>query len=1126
MDNILRQSIIAAAALLAMAGQAHTGPERHSRRIHYTGRELSNPMRHDGALTPVVGAHNIQTLRACREKPDAASGYGWTYNHQPMMAHYAGRFYIHYLQDPESEHVPPSRTLMQCSTDGYRWSRPVVLFPEYPVPEGFAKQGQAQKAHNLKAIMHQRVGFYLTKDGSTLLATGNYGIALHPKDDPNDGNGIGRVVRRIMPDGRLGDIYFIYYNHDFNPGNTIFPHYSKAPKAVREACRELLSRPRQLMQWAEEADRGDTIVPLGKAYKAYCDYTLPDGSIACLWKHALTSVSRDGGRTWAGPVERAEGFVNSNAKIWGQRLADGSYATVYNPSEYRWPLAMSLSADGLEYTTLNLVCGEVPPMRYGGNYKSYGPQYVRGIQEGNGTPPDGHLWLTYSMNKEDIWVARVPVPVQTKATAHAQSRFAEVRALAELTDWNIYSPAMARVEVGGGRLTMHDSNPFDYARIERKIPETRRLTAEFAITPRQNSHGTLQVEFLDRHGTPCSRITFTPEGSITLKGGARYKELARYEPGQTCRFRVCISVEDRLAEVWIDGKKRGQRMLLAPVEAVERVMMRTGTERTQPGIDTPADRHTTLPGAGLADPEAVFSLSYLTTQSADADAGAAVLKAAEFRHYADRFAAMEQEDTLSIPSGQCRQMITNAGAWRWMEKNIPLFDCPDHKMVETYYFRWWSLRKHLRQTPAGTAMTEFLVERSYADKYNLISSALGHHIRECRWIASPEYLDGIINTWYRGNDGRPMDKLKAFSQWTADALWQRYLVSGRHGHIADMLPELASEYDYWNATHRLPSGLFWQADVQDAMEESISGGRKRQYARPSINSYMFGNAQAIARMARVAGRDSLARLFASRADSIRKMVESRLWNPEHNFFETLRGDTSAAVREAIGFLPWYFGLPSNGMPFGRAWLQAADKRGFAAPCGLTTAEQRHPEFRTRGTGRCEWDGAVWPFATSQTLTAMANYLNDYPDCTITDSVFFAEMKKYAACHTFRGLPYIGEYLDPQTGYWLMGDRKRSRYYNHSTFADLVITGICGLRPQEPAKTDTCRIPPLTVNPLVPQGAWDWFCIDNIAYHGHRICIVWDRHGSRYHIGRGLTVLVDGRAVANRKDLGTLKTAQP
>ena len=38
-----------------------------------------------------------------------------------------------------------------------------------------------------------------------------------------------------------------------------------------------------------------------------------------------------------------------------------------------------------------------------------------------------------------------------------------------------------------------------------------------------------------------------------------------------------------------------------------------------------------------------------------------------------------------------------------------------------FYYRWWTLRKHIKQTPVGYGMTEFLVNRSYADKYNLIA---------------------------------------------------------------------------------------------------------------------------------------------------------------------------------------------------------------------------------------------------------------------------------------------------------------------------------------------------------------------------------------------------------------------
>jgi hypothetical protein len=112
-------------------------------------------------------------------------------------------------------------------------------------------------------------------------------------------------------------------------------------------------------------------------------------AVVGLWKNALTSISTDNGKTWPTNAARAPRFVNSNAKIWGQRTSDGKYATVYNPSEFRWPLAISVSKDGLDYTNLLLVNGEISTMRYGGAYKSYGPQYVRGIEEGNGVIPDG-----------------------------------------------------------------------------------------------------------------------------------------------------------------------------------------------------------------------------------------------------------------------------------------------------------------------------------------------------------------------------------------------------------------------------------------------------------------------------------------------------------------------------------------------------------------------------------------------------------------------------------------------------------------------------------------------------------------------------------------------------------------
>ncbi len=1110
-------------ALIGMLACAPRGVAAQSS-VCYTGTRMSNPMRHDGGLSPVVGVHNIQTMRANREHPTAANGWGWTYNHQPMMAYWRGRFYMHYLSDERDEQVPPSRTLLQTSTDGYAWSTPVVLFPEYRVPEGFRKAGVEGEAHRLVAVMHQRQGFYVSKAGR-LFALGTYGVCLDKKDHNNDGNGIGRVIREIKGDGSFGPIYFIYYNHGFNAANTDFPNWRKGDKWLRRACEEMLSNPRILMGWVEEADRGDVLLPLKEPYRAYNDYTLPDGRLVGLWKHALTSISADGGRTWSRPVNRARGFVNSNAKIWGQRLGDGMYATVYNPSEFRWPLAISLSRDGLEYTTLNLVNGEVPPMRYGGNYKSYGPQYVRGISEGNGQPADGDLWVAYSMNKEDMWVARVPVPVTTEAHAQADDDFSCVARLSKLTAWNIYSPLLARVSLDGEWLVLSDKDPFDYARVERKIPATSELRVSFDIQAAQNHNGLLQIEFLDENGLACSRLEFTADGTARCKSGARYGTFLKYEPDRTYHIDAELSVADRMITLFVDGKQVVKRVFFAPVHSIERVMFRTGAARTLPDIDTPADRDDTLPGAGNTDTLAVYRIAHFKTVSHDADSGAAFLHSADYKHYVDYFNAMEDENVV--------QAIPNAHAWEWMQENIPLFECPQQDFEQMYYYRWWTLRKHIKLTDVGYAMTEFLVPRSYADKYNLISSALGHHIYESRWLRNPVYLDQIVNTWYHGNDGEAMRKLDFYSSWTPAALWARYLVDGRKEPAVALLPDLEKEYVRWDghkgiarpfpsvkgigtsaALDHPSSALYWQYDVRDAMEETISGGRKEKNERPSINSYMYGNARAIAAIATLAGDMTTAKIYNTKADTLKTLVENYLWNDRHNFFEVLKKDSFANVREAVGFIPWYFNLPSDNAKYAQAWRQCGDPQGFSAPYGQTTAERRHPQFRTHGVGKCEWDGAVWPFATAQTLTALANYLNDYSRPVVGDSLYFAELEKYVQSQNHRGKPYIGEYLDETTGYWLKGDQERSRYYNHSTFNDLIITGLCGLRPSAGNS--------LVVNPLLPAGKWDYFCLDKVRYHGHDLSIVWDRYGSRYHAGKGLSVYVDGKLKANRKDMGRLR----
>ena len=1096
--------------------------------VHYTGTAISRPERHDGGLQPTIGVHNIQTMRG--EKP-------WTYNHQPMMAYWNGKFYMHYLTDPRHEHEAPGKTMLQTSEDGYAWSDPVELFPEYNVPEGFCKEGSTlPPAHNLKAVMHQRVGWYVAPNGK-LIAIGYYGICQTMKDDPNDGNGIGRVVREIKKDGTFGPIYFIHYNHGFSEKNTDYPFYKKAKdKNFVKAVDALIADPMQRMQWAEESDRGDKILPFKSPLKAFSGYTLPDGRKVGLWKHALTSISADGGNTWREPAYRAPGLVNSNAKIWGQRLSDGSYATVYNPAEYRWPLAISLSSDGLDYNTLSLVHGDVMPLRHGGQFKSYGPQYVRGIQEGNGTPKDGHLWVTYSTNKEDMWVSRIAVPVRLNATSHANGGFSQYKTLADMTDWNLYMPSLCHILLKNGWLNLYDCDPYDYAKAERVIPATKELEVEFDLMMDQDDKGELDIEFMDNGGNVCSRIVVDSAGAVRVKGGARYGTLVKkYEMGVEYHIKALLSTSQHRAVYFVNGKKVSERQFDTPLEAITRIVFRTGKIFTEPNNETPADQDFDMPRADELDPAAGYHIANVVSRpmadgvfplhGSDAPVGSvssgcatapAVLSNIPIKAFADRFAADEKAFYAldSEPRKAPEPDISNQDAAQWMERNIPLFDCPDEDFREIYYFRWWSLRKHIKRTPVGWGMTEFLVPRSYADRYNLIACAIGHHVMETRWLRDTTYMHQILRTWYYGNNGQAMAKMNKFSSWNPHAIYEAFKVQGDTTFLLSLRPRMEEEYARWKSTNRLANGLYWQGDVQDGMEESISGGRKKQYARPTINSYMTANAKALEKISLLENRQQEAQSYAKDAQEMLQLIEGKLWNPDHQFFETLRGDTSAQVREAIGYMPWYCNLLTNNSKYDIAWQQLKEEKGFSAPYGLTTAERRHPQFRSHGTGTCEWDGAIWPFATSQTLTGLANFLNSSAnDNTDLREVFFRQLNLYAQSQHMRGKPYIGEYLDETTGYWLMGDRERSRYYNHSTFADIVITGLVGLRPQADGS--------IVVNPLVPADNWDYFCLDGIRYHDKMLTIVWDRDGQHYRQGQGLTLMVNGKTVANRKDIGKL-----
>ncbi|MGB0766695.1 MAG: MGH1-like glycoside hydrolase domain-containing protein [Phycisphaeraceae bacterium] len=497
----------------------------------------------------------------------------------------------------------------------------------------------------------------------------------------------------------------------------------------------------------------------------------------------------------------------------------------------------------------------------------------------------------------------------------------------------------------------------------------------------------------------------------------------------------------------------------------------------------------------------------------------------ELAGYVERFNADDEELYANIP---------NREAFAFLKDNVPLFDCPDEAFERTYHFRWWTYRKHIKKTDSGYVVTEFLPKVSWSGKHNTIVCPVGHQFYEGRWLHNPVYLDDYAVFWMR-EAGRGV---RSYSNWLVDSLYARHLVSPNEKLLVDLLPDLVKHYETWEkgwkGKHgwigRNDNGLYFSVADRDGMEVGIGGNG----FRPTQNSYRYGDALAIASIARMAGDESLAASYVAKAKAIKQLVQDKLWDEEDRFFKVLRPgkDTLEGVREQLGYTPWYFNLPDAGKGYETAWEQITDPQGFYAPFGPTTAEQRDPRFIIRYEGHeCQWNGPSWPLSTSVTLTALANVLNDYDQDVIDKQAYFDTLSIYTNSHQRtredgKVVPWIDENLNPFTGDWISrtrlktwkngtwdprkGGKERGKDYNHSSYNDLIITGLVGLRPRP---DDTVE-----VNPLLPDGTWDYFCLDNVRYRGHTLTILWDKTGERYGKGKGLTVLADGRRIAHADTL--------
>lgn len=455
----------------------------------------------------------------------------------------------------------------------------------------------------------------------------------------------------------------------------------------------------------------------------------------------------------------------------------------------------------------------------------------------------------------------------------------------------------------------------------------------------------------------------------------------------------------------------------------------------------------------------------------------------------------------------------------WYRHNIPFFECVDTAIEQVYYYRWKLYKAHIRNVgPNGFVITEFINHVAWdREPYCTINAASMHHIYEGRWLRNDQYINGYINNLYRdgGNDRR-------YSESIADAAYARFLVSNDTAFLLQHLDSMKAIYNAWYDHYDSSKNLFWIPAMPDATEYTIAsidatngteGFDHGEAFRPTINSYMYGNALAISKAAVMAGDKATADTFFNRALALKQLVQQDLWNETLQHFTDRFKQDNAFVhywdfirgRELAGMAPWYFSLPTDSLTYNAAWHHVLDTTQLLGEYGFRTNEPSYEYYFKQfvyfqGQRGSQWNGPSWPYQNSIVLTGMANLLSDYHQHQVSKTDYVKLLRLFTHQHSLpTGKLNLVENYDPNLGgpivhyYW-------SNHYLHSSYNNLVITGLCGIRP---STSDTLRIQPL-VDESIP-----WFCLQNLSYHGHRVTVLYDRDGSHYHQGKGIHVWVDG-----------------
>ncbi len=380
MIRITKNTLVAGAATLFLATCGSTGEDPGAPKPPpppiRAAEGLFDPSNEITLGLPSLESEQTLLYRAAED--------GYKFCHHPNLVVFQDRLRAVWSNGLVGEDENGQRILHSHTSDGLAWSTPVVLAEDPDGPDG-----------PLAAVA---TGFHVA--GDTLVA---YNTAIMDKHPIHADNALyartSTDAETWGPPRRLAEGFFIERPRALPGGRLLMPGQfaDSQPRLM------YTDSPDGLSGWK------DGVIPPAEAFQFPEPnwFRRSDGTIVMVFRtkneidRLWASISADNGESWSQPVET--NFRDSTARFSAGNLPDGTAFLITNPGAHlvRNPLTIALSRDGITFDRAYVVRGEPTSMRWEGLHKLDGWQYPSALAW------KGHLYIVYSINKEDVGVTRI-----------------------------------------------------------------------------------------------------------------------------------------------------------------------------------------------------------------------------------------------------------------------------------------------------------------------------------------------------------------------------------------------------------------------------------------------------------------------------------------------------------------------------------------------------------------------------------------------------------------------------------------------------------------------------------------------------------------------------------------------